>query len=257
MKWRNVIITLVILLVAATCVRLGFWQLSRLHEKQRLNAAMRAAMAAPPLAIDGDPPAADRVLNRRVSVWGHYDESRQILLAYRAREGSPGVDVVTPLIVKDSKIALLVDRGWLYSPDGATARPQNYPEPGMHEVMGLAQPIRRVPPPTPMRVLLPEDRERITLWSTRFLDPDSLPSHFPYALAPYVLRELPGPDVPAQPVRAAPQPLDELMHLSYAVQWFLFAAILLGGSAVLAWSRRRSGRLGAPSDAGPAPSVPA
>jgi cytochrome oxidase assembly protein ShyY1 len=31
------------------------------------------------------------------------------------------------------------------------------------------------------------------------------------------------------------------MHVSYAVQWFLFAAILLGGSAALAWSRRSGG----------------
>jgi cytochrome oxidase assembly protein ShyY1 len=37
------------------------------------------------------------------------------------------------------------------------------------------------------------------------------------------------------------------MHLGYAVQWFLFGAILLGGSAILAWSRRRgAGRPTAP-----------
>ena len=37
----------------------------------------------------------------------------------------------------------------------------------------------------------------------------------------------------------------------------LFAVILLVGSAVLAWSRRRSGGLRVPPDAGPEPSVPA
>jgi cytochrome oxidase assembly protein ShyY1 len=29
------------------------------------------------------------------------------------------------------------------------------------------------------------------------------------------------------------------MHLSYAFQWFLFALIIPGGTAALAWSRRR------------------
>ena len=32
-----------------------------------------------------------------------------------------------------------------------------------------------------------------------------------------------------------------MMHLSYAIQWFLFATIMLGGSAALAGSRRRRG----------------
>jgi cytochrome oxidase assembly protein ShyY1 len=41
------------------------------------------------------------------------------------------------------------------------------------------------------------------------------------------------------PRRSLPRPYNELTHLSYAVQWFLFAGILLGGSAALAWSRRR------------------
>ena len=32
-----------------------------------------------------------------------------------------------------------------------------------------------------------------------------------------------------------------MTHISYAVQWFLFATIMLGGPAALAWSRRRRG----------------
>jgi hypothetical protein len=34
--------------------------------------------------------------------------------------------------------------------------------------------------------------------------------------------------------------------MSYAMQWFLFALILLGGSATLAWSRRRRSSSHAP-----------
>jgi cytochrome oxidase assembly protein ShyY1 len=90
------------------------------------------------------------------------------------------------------------------------------------------------------------DRDGLELWSTRTLDADSLKARFPYAIAPWVVRQLPGDGVPAEPVRTAPEPLDDLMHLGYAIQWFLFATILVFGSALVAL-RRRSG------DAAPEP----
>jgi cytochrome oxidase assembly protein ShyY1 len=98
-----------------------------------------------------------------------------------------------------------------------------------------------------MRVLTTDS---LTLWSVRWLDADTLAPHFPYALAPWMLRELPGPGVPARPLRTLPRQLDEWTHVSYAAQWFLFGAILLGGSAALARSRSRQSRAG-----GRAPSV--
>jgi surfeit locus 1 family protein len=88
------------------------------------------------------------------------------------------------------------------------------------------QPIRRLP------------GDSTALYSTRWLDLDSLRTRLPYALAPFAIRQLPGPGVPAEPVRRAPEPLNEFTHVSYAIQWFLFAAILLVGTAVLARSRR-------------------
>ena len=48
--------------------------------------------------------------------------------------------------------------------------------------------------------------------------------------------------MPDKPLRGMPRMMDEFMHVSYATQWFLFAAILLGGSAALAWSNRRGRR---------------
>src|SRR5262249_14190846 len=92
-------------------------------------------------------------------------------------------------------------------------------------------------------------RDSFTVWSTPRLDPDSLRGRVPYALAPYVVRELPGPGVPAQPVRSDPHPYDETMHLSYAIQWFLFGSILLFRSLLLARSRRAAAnRAVAPAD---------
>ncbi|HEY6867580.1 MAG TPA: SURF1 family protein [Candidatus Eisenbacteria bacterium] len=231
--------------MSALCVRLGFWQISRWHEKQRLNAEMRATLASPVLELGGEPGAYGAVRGHRVAARGRFDESRQILLSLRTHEGSPGVEVVTPLVLAGGRQAVLVDRGWLYASDGATARPQDDREPGGRIVTGVPVELARAPgggaSSSALRLLA---RDSLTLWSARTLDPDSLAARFPYALAPWMLRELPGPGVPARPLRSEPRPLDEMMHVSYAVQWFLFASILLGGSAALATSRRRRPRGG-------------
>ena len=51
------------------------------------------------------------------------------------------------------------------------------------------------------------------------------------------------------PLRAAPRPYDEFMHISYAVQWFLFASIFLFGPLLVMRSRRR--RAGQENEADP------
>ena len=53
------------LVVAATCVRLGFWQISRLHQRLARNASARAGWALPPIEIRENTPL-DSVRNRRV-----------------------------------------------------------------------------------------------------------------------------------------------------------------------------------------------
>ena len=231
-----------VLAVTALCVRLGFWQIDRWHEKRHLNLAQKTALEAPVLEVDGEPPGFDAVRGHRVALRGRFDESRQILLSYRTHEGAPGVEVVTPLVLPGGRRAVLVDRGWLYAADGATARPQSYPEPGERTALGLPVAMTggasggRPDARASLRVLTTDS---LTLWSARWLVADTLARHFPYALAPWILRELPGPGVPDRPLRSAPRPFDESMHVSYAIQWFLFGTILIGGSAALAWTRSR------------------
>jgi len=249
------------LLVAATCVRLGVWQISRLHEKQALNARLRAALAATP----ADLAAADRAFARdpdslRFGRWaarGRFDEAHKFLLMGRARNGDPGVDVVTPLVPDEASaggpggqgaLAVLVDRGWIPSVDAATAKPEQYPAPGVRRIVGLAEPLPRRPGRAPGEYTRVEI-DSLAVYSVTALDADSVAAHLPYPVRPYVLRAL--PDSSATPVGASPggttvtlpspAPVrfwDESMHRGYAGQWFSFAAITLIGMVVLARKRR-------------------
>jgi len=235
-KVRTLLGAVLMLTGAAVCVRLGIWQVSRLHQKQAMNAALLEALAAPPLVLGSVPAPPDSVRHRRVRARGRFDETHQLLLVGRSHDGSPGVDVVTPLLL-DGGSAVLVDRGWLYAGDAATARPQEFPEPGVREVVGIADSISRGRGGAPLRTL---EADSVTVWTARWMDLDSLAARFPYRIAPYSIRQLPGEDVPEHPARSAPHPLDESMHVSYAAQWFLFATIILFGPAAVALARRRA-----------------
>lgn len=221
------------------CARLGDWQLSRWHDKRALNEARRAALAAPPLDHGPRVRPAAQVAGRTVRLEGRFDGRRHVLLPGRLHEGEPGVEVVTPLVLPGDTVAVLVLRGWLYAADAVHARPQDHPEPPGRAVIGLATAIPRGAGGFAWRSI--ED-DTARLWTTNALDADSAAARLPYAVAPYVVRELPGPGVPEAPRRTPPGPLNEAMHLGYAIQWFAVGAITLVGSIALAWSRRRGAR---------------
>ena len=241
MRLRSLAIATVVIAAAAVCVRLGLWQLSRLEHKRALNAELRHSFSLAPATIGDVRHMPDSLLRRPVTLRGVFDERRQVLIGGASHQGEPGVHVVTPLRVDGDSVGVLVDRGWLPAPDGITARPQDAPAPGPRTVVGLADTLARVPGAGAVRVL---EADSVTLYSAEELGWDSLSARWPYPLARFVLRELPSPDAPRLPVREAPPLRDESMHLSYAVQWFAFAVILLVGPAALAWSRRRERREG-------------
>jgi len=119
-----------VLAVIAAClfVRLGVWQLHRLAERRARNALISSRLQAAPAdatSLGGDTAA---VHYRRVVVRGAPDYDHEMLLIERTRGGAPGVDLITPVHVPGHDSAVLVLRGWVYSPDGTTIAEQNYRE---------------------------------------------------------------------------------------------------------------------------------
>lgn len=255
-------------LVAATCARLGFWQLSRLDDKRKLNAELRAALAAPPRALPPATatPAAESLAVARFEARGRFDESRQFVLMNRSHAGEPGVEIITPFVLEPGGSALLVDRGWVPAPDAMTARPADYPVPApavgdsVHTVIGLVSltprrgggpPWRETDETSPAgQAGRAAGSESTRVWTAPWLDADSLAVRLPYDVRPYVLRELPSRGAPRLPARTEAHPYDETMHKSYAAQWFFFGAVALAAPFLLARIRRRpangAGREGPP-----------
>lgn len=236
--------TLIALVVAGVCVRLGIWQLDRLDQRRKHNAAVAGRMAEPPVdfnEIHGDTTG---LLYRNAVVRGHYDQDRTVLLAGRDYRGRGGVHVLTPLQL-ESGGTILVNRGWLPAIDPREVPVESYRKSGLVRVRGL---IMSLPHPTGSGLDEPADAATVAktefrrVWY-RFSGGD-ITAWLPYPVRDVYLQILPGRDAPDAPVPLPRPMLGTGRHLGYAIQWFSFAAVALIGWGVLALRKGEVGRRG-------------
>ena len=233
MPRRLVLFLLLAVILAAGCIRLGFWQLSRLSQRRARNAVVAARMSQPQAPITSLRTDSTSMLRRAV-VTGTPDFDHEVLLAARTYQGSPGVYLLTPLHVAGSDTAVLVNRGWIYAPDGVSVDVGRWRE-ATTIFTGYAE---LLPPGVASR---PEGVLRRDARVARQLDLATVRSLLPYPVSPlYLVATAPDTTKPQgeRVARLPPPALDEGPHLSYAVQWFSFAAIaLIGGAAVAVRNR--------------------
>ena len=232
---------------AAIFTRLGVWQVSRLHERQRLNAEMLRRLTAAPLAVDSMSGAADSLRYRRARVSGVPDYAHEALLVQRTREGSPGVYLVTPVLTPGSDSATIVVRGWIYAPDGVRADPTRWREGdsltvnGWLEVLpttGSADTIRGQP--LAVRRLQRDDLARRAGRPVRTM--------YLWAVGDSARPAVTGAAAPGRqaPARFTLPVLDEGPHRSYAIQWFAFAIIALVGAVIVVRNDRQRPAVSSP-----------
>jgi len=220
-------------LLAAVFVRLGFWQLDRLQQRRARNDAVTRRLAGSPVRVQD---ITDTVSFQRAIVAGHPDLEHEIVYAGRSHNGSPGVYILTPIRfsadsgraapASNAAAAALVLRGWVYSPDAATVDLSRWREErGAYAGYTLA--LQHLP-----------SAGTANGRTVRSLDRKTIQGLIPYQLAPVILvaEDSGGATVP---VRIPLPALDDGPHLSYAIQWFSFAAIALVGAFVVFRKARR------------------
>lgn len=234
MHWRHWFFLITAIMAAAACVALGFWQLSRLRQRQALNHLIRSQSALPPLEIsDADIPS-ELVAYRRVVASGTFDASRLIILPNRTYNGEPGSHLVTPLLLAPSGPAILIDRGWIPYEESISGDLPGLNPPGTVQVRGI---LRASQPEPGWSILADPQSSQTWRQSWRYLNIERLQPQFPYPILPVYLAQtdpLSGADLPRPDVALD---LSDGSHLAYAIQWFSFATIAVIGGGI--WLRRQ------------------
>jgi surfeit locus 1 family protein len=212
------------ILVALVCARLGIWQVHRLRERRAANAGLLRARSEAPidlLAYRPDSASAGRTVRAR----GRYDHANDVVLRGREVGGVPGVEIVSPLIIREKNAAVLVDRGFVPSPDAVSVVADSFHERGEREIQGYLSPL-------PSGGGMPLTHAGRTTWAR--LDLTALQARVPYRLYPFSIVQTPDSLLPRFPMRQSPPDLDDGPHLSYAIQWFSFSIIALVFAGIMA-----------------------
>ena len=207
----------------------GFWQLSRLEQARDARALGEGRVSATAVPLDeliaDTGGAVDDLLYRRVQVSGTYLADLQVATPPRSRDGRPGNLLLTPLQPAGGGQAVLVERGWVpFTRNGLLSERAQPPEDEV-TVEGVLLPVEN---PGANDVF--NDAGLV-----RFINPPAMQQDLGVALQPLALRLLEQAPAPAGelPVAGRVPTFDEGNHLSYAVQWFLFATTVVVGYPIL------------------------
>ena len=221
MTTRKIVLGIIAIGLAIFFLSMGAWQLRRLSGRQAENAFLASRRFGVVLPLDSLPADTGLAHFRRVRIRGYYDYAREIVFTLRGRNGSPGVNIITPLLRNGKDTAVLVNRGWIYSPDGMTVDLSPWREADTVNASGFVETFPTKGPFTEPNPARPK--------AFRRLDRAALEKVFPYPIANYYVVLTDSSSSASAPPRVEPLPLDEGPHRAYAIQWFSFAAISIIG----------------------------
>jgi cytochrome oxidase assembly protein ShyY1 len=223
-KWLG--FAALMLVLSATMIGLGFWQLDRYHIRHGINVRIDHANATAPVPLTSvislTRPATDDQEWVRVTVTGMYDPARTVVARNRSVNSTVGFEILVPLTLSNGS-SVLVDRGWIPPGpgNGLTAPPFPNVPAGPVTVTG--------------RIHKPESGgdSPVALGgqtTVRRIDPAKIaPSiGLSSAYADYVLLDAQSPSAASGFTRIPADRQPSWMNAGYTVQWWLFAALAIG-----------------------------
>ena len=209
----HIIPTVTMLVLVPLFIGLGFWQLDRAGQKRQLAGTQETRGTAPVLELDSRMLDAEDVEHRMLAVSGTFIPEKSVFIENRKHQGKTGLHVISPMKIASGDRYLLVNRGWVRTP------PKEEPSAAVR-VTGRAV----VPQPPAIKLgggYAPASSQQ--RWPYFTLETYSAWS----GLAVYPFMVLQSPDDDHGFVRAwVSKPVDETMHIGYALQWFAFALIV-------------------------------
>lgn len=220
-RWAIYISLAVVFAIA--CAFLSNWQFARNEERAAQLALVEANYDATPVPLgDVIPPGGELDPGdqwRPVELVGEYLAEDELLVRNRPHGGTAAFEVLVPFRLDDGRV-LLIDRGWV-PPGEEQPEPDDVPAPPSGEVTVVA----RLKPgePLPSSGRSAPDGQVPTINLSFVAESVSPATADPLELSAYgiLVSEDPAPATTPEPLEdpsADPGP-----HLSYAIQWILFA----------------------------------
>ena len=204
---------------------LGSWQLQRHNERRQLDEILTDRLEATPVGLDELLDESGGDLNwvdfRPTALVGRYLIDDEVILQARSLDGISGHEVLTPLLLEDGT-AVVVDRGWV--PIVIEGPPVVGAEPSAIDVQ-ITGYVRQTQVRSGFGPVDPTDGvlERVSR-----VDIARLQEQIDAPLQPVwiQLAEQAPPQIEFPKIVPPPRPGGGAPHLSYAVQWFAFAAVV-------------------------------
>ncbi|KAB8145191.1 SURF1 family protein [Chloroflexia bacterium SDU3-3] len=238
---RRGIFTALVVLMAIVFCGLGIWQLNRLGQRFAMIDLMRERMAQPVVELTGGEALDTAALDyRRIQVRGTFEPSQEILRRNRSFNGATGFHLVTPFHIAGSTKALLVDRGWIpYDQSSPAQRAAFAPPSGEVTIEGIAQQSQDADA-APFDPPLASGQTRLDAWFR--INIARIQQQVAEPLLPIFIEQQPseGEEQTSFPLRSATELPSAGNHLSYAIQWFSFAIILVSGYLVFMHRQRHN-----------------
>jgi cytochrome oxidase assembly protein ShyY1 len=216
---------------------LGEWQFHRLEDRKASNAVISRNEGLAPAPV-GDVLAPGRAVPdsaewRVVTATGTYAPEDTVVVRYRTREGSSGVDVVVPLETADGP-ALLVDRGWVATSNRGSD-PADLPAPPSGQVTVTGW----------VRVDADGDSTAVSDGSTRAISSERIGAALDREVYGGFVDLRSEDPAPATPLAGAELPeLDNGPHFFYGLQWWFFGVLAIFGFFYLMYDEWRTARHG-------------
>ncbi len=236
-KYRQKIIpTVCVFILTPALIYLGFWQLDRAQHKAERMQSFAARTTAPTITVGAQMETPNEIEFHSVKATGVWDQTKEFLLDNQVLNSRAGYHVITPLILRDGKTAVLVNRGWV------AAKPDRRQLPQVEEVLGTTtvSGVAVVPPSESflLKEQNPIEQEWEKVWQA--LDLDRFREALDYRLHEFVIvLDEEHSDVLEYHLN---KPTGEwiIRHKAYAFQWFALAATLLVIYFVVGFRRKRS-----------------
>lgn len=227
---------LITVLFAIACGGLGMWQFARRDEARVEISRILTNFDSSPVLLTEALPELDSFNPDEkwlpVTMTGTYVAEDEMLVRGRPRDGAPGFEVLTPLLLPSGDV-FIVDRGWLPTGESQDA-PDHIPAAPEGEVTVVA----RLKPGEPSIVGRGAIAGQVATIELPLIA-DMLGQ--PVYTSAYGVMKSESPESAEAPPAAVQRPqLDEGPHLSYAFQWILFAIM---GFLGLGWAIRNEWRI--------------